>query len=57
MTAKTYNTDDVLARYFDEIRRFPMLTLEQEIDLAQRWRERQDPEALEKLITACRSAT
>jgi RNA polymerase sigma-32 factor len=50
MTAKTYNTDDVLARYFDEIRRFPMLTLEQEIDLAQRWRERQDPEALEKLI-------
>jgi RNA polymerase sigma-32 factor len=39
MTAKTYNTDDVLARYFDEIRRF-----------AQRWRERQDPEALEKLI-------
>ncbi|MDH3473278.1 MAG: RNA polymerase sigma factor RpoH [Rhodospirillales bacterium] len=50
MTTKIYNTDDVLARYFDEIRRFPMLTPEQEIDLAERWRDRQDPKALEQLI-------
>ncbi len=50
MTAKPYNFDDVLARYFDEIRRFPMLTAEQETDLALRWRDHRDREAMTQLI-------
>ena len=41
-----------LARYLQEIRRFPMLEAEEEYMLAKRWREHADPEAAHKLVTS-----
>jgi RNA polymerase sigma-32 factor len=41
-----------LARYLNQIRRFPMLEPEEEYMLAKRWREHQDPEAARKLVTS-----
>lgn len=41
-----------LARYLDEIRRFPMLDAEEEYMLAKRWREHEDVEAAHKLVTS-----
>jgi len=41
-----------LARYLNQIRRFPMLLPEEEYMLAKRWREHQDPEAAHKLVTS-----
>jgi len=41
-----------LARYLNEIRRFPMLEPQQEYMLAKRWREHADPEAAHKLVTS-----
>ncbi|MCX7630347.1 MAG: RNA polymerase sigma factor RpoH [Geminicoccaceae bacterium] len=41
-----------LARYLEEIRRFPMLDAEEEYMLAKRWREHQDVEAAHKLVTS-----
>ncbi|MFA5948811.1 MAG: RNA polymerase sigma factor RpoH [Hyphomicrobium sp.] len=41
-----------LARYLEEIRRFPMLEPSQEYMLAKRWREHSDPEAAQQLITS-----
>lgn len=41
---------DNMARYSDEIRRFPMLTAEQERQLAERWRDHRDPEAARLLV-------
>jgi len=41
-----------LARYLDEIRRFPMLDAEEEYMLAKRWREHGDVEAAHKLVTS-----
>jgi RNA polymerase sigma-32 factor len=41
-----------LARYLNEIRRFPMLEPQEEYMLAKRWREHQDPEAAHKLVTS-----
>lgn len=41
-----------LARYLNQIRRFPMLEPEEEYMLAKRWREHQDPEAAHKLVTS-----
>jgi RNA polymerase sigma-32 factor len=43
-------TDGGLARYLDEIRRFPMLQPEQEYMLARQWREQGDREAAQQLI-------
>jgi len=45
-------TDGGLARYLDEIRRFPMLQPEQEYLLARRWREQGDRAAAQELITS-----
>ena len=45
-------TDGGLARYLDEIRRFPMLQPEQEYLLARQWREQGDREAAQQLITS-----
>jgi len=45
-------TDGGLARYLDEIRRFPMLQPEQEYMLARQWREQGDREAAQQLITS-----
>jgi RNA polymerase sigma-32 factor len=41
-----------LPRYFDEIKRFPMLEPQQEYMLAQRWREHGDREAAHQLVTS-----
>ncbi len=41
-----------LARYLDEIRRFPMLEAGEEYMLAKRWREHEDVEAAHKLVTS-----
>jgi RNA polymerase sigma-32 factor len=41
-----------LARYLDEIRRFPMLEPAEEYMLAKRWQEHQDSEAAQKLVTS-----
>ncbi|MFQ6016992.1 MAG: RNA polymerase sigma factor RpoH [Kiloniellaceae bacterium] len=41
-----------LARYLQEIRKFPMLELDEEYMLAKRWREQDDIEAAHKLVTS-----
>ena len=41
-----------LARYLDEIRRFPMLEPGEEYMLAKRWREHEDVQAAHKLVTS-----
>src|SRR5256885_8900903 len=41
-----------LARYLDEIRRFPMLEPQEEYMLAKRWREHGDRTAAHKLVTS-----
>jgi RNA polymerase sigma-32 factor len=41
-----------LARYLEEIRRFPMLEPGEEYMLAKRWAEHQDSEAAQKLVTS-----
>jgi RNA polymerase sigma-32 factor len=41
-----------LSRYLQEIRRFPMLSPEEEFVLAKRWREHGDTEAAHKLVTS-----
>ena len=41
-----------LTRYLQEIRKFPMLTPEEELSLAHRWRDTQDMEAAHKLVTS-----
>ena len=41
-----------LARYLDEIRRFPMLSAEEEYTLAKDWRDKGNIEAAHKLVTS-----
>jgi RNA polymerase sigma-32 factor len=41
-----------LQRYLTEIRKFPMLEKDEEFMLAQRWREHEDPQAAQKLVTS-----
>ena len=41
-----------LSRYLQEIRKFPMLTPEEEFMLAKRWKEHEDPEAAHRLVTS-----
>jgi RNA polymerase sigma-32 factor len=41
-----------LARYLEEIRRFPMLETQQEYMLAKRWQEHEDAAAAQKLVTS-----
>jgi RNA polymerase sigma-32 factor len=41
-----------LTRYLQEIRKFPMLTPEEELELSRRWRDHQDMEAAHKLVTS-----
>ena len=44
--------DNGLARYLNEIRRFPMLEPQEEYMLAKRWSEHEDPEAAHRLVTS-----
>jgi RNA polymerase sigma-32 factor len=41
-----------LSRYLTEIRKFPMLSKDEEFMLAKRWKEHSDPEAAHKLVTS-----
>ncbi len=41
-----------LARYLEEIRRFPMLEPQEEYMLAKRWQEHEDSDAAQKLVTS-----
>ena len=41
-----------LSRYLQEIRKFPMLTPEEELALSHRWRDQHDMEAAHKLVTS-----
>jgi RNA polymerase sigma-32 factor len=41
-----------LARYLEEVRRFPMLEPDEEYMLAKRWQEHQDADAAQKLVTS-----
>jgi len=41
-----------LSRYLQEIRKFPMLEVEEEFMLAKAWREHEDSEAAHKLVTS-----
>src|SRR5450631_2323984 len=41
-----------LARYLNQIRRFPMLEPQEEYMLDKRWREHEDPDAAHKLVTS-----
>ena len=51
-TAAVLMAESGLTRYFEEIRRFPMLERQQEYMLAKRWREHGDREAAHKLVTS-----
>src|SRR5581483_9333710 len=48
----TVASEGNLARYLQEIRRFPMLAPEEEYMLAKRWREHEDSQAAHKLVTS-----
>ncbi|MCC6716950.1 MAG: RNA polymerase sigma factor RpoH [Acetobacteraceae bacterium] len=41
-----------LSRYLQDIRKFPMLTAEEELALSKRWRDGEDIEAAHKLVTS-----
>ena len=48
----TISPDGNLSRYLQDIRKFPMLTADEEYMLAKRWREHDDSEAAHKLVTS-----
>ena len=48
----TVSAEGGLARYLEEIRRFPMLAHDEEYMLARSWREHGDAEAAHKLVTS-----
>ena len=41
-----------LTRYLQEIRKFPMLAAQEELDLSKRWRDSEDMDASHKLVTS-----
>src|ERR1700758_574289 len=45
-------SEGALARYLQEIRRFPLLQADEEYMLAKRWREHEDPDAAHRLVTS-----
>jgi RNA polymerase sigma-32 factor len=51
-TMPTLGTEQGLNRYLAEIKKFPVLTAEQEYMLAKRYAEHQDPEAARQLVTS-----
>ncbi len=46
------NVGDGLTRYYNEIKKFPLLDAEEEFVLAKKWAQDRDPEAAEKLVNA-----
>ncbi len=51
-TLAVMSPEQGLSRYLSEIRKFPMLTKDEEFMLAKRWTEHQDPEAAHRLVTS-----
>ena len=51
-TLPALSSDAGLARYFSEIRKFPMLEPQQEFMLAKAWREHEDRDAAHQLVTS-----
>ena len=51
-TLPVFSGEGNLARYLQEIRRFPLLDQQEEYMLAKRWREHGDREAAHKLVTS-----
>ncbi len=51
-TMPSLGGEQSLNRYLSEIKKFPMLTAEQEYMLAKRYQEHQDPEAAKQLVTS-----
>src|SRR5712664_1474675 len=51
-TLPSLNSDSGLSRYLQEIRKFPMLEMNEEFMLAKRWREHKDPDAAHRLVTS-----
>ena len=51
-TLAVMSPEQGLSRYLTEIRKFPMLSKDEEFMLAKRWSEHQDPEAAHKLVTS-----
>jgi RNA polymerase sigma-32 factor len=52
ITVPTLSGEDSLNRYLQEIRKFPILSPEEEYMLAKRWAEHQDPDAAKKMVTS-----
>ena len=50
-TLPILNGESGLSRYLAEIRKFPMLEPQEEYMLAKRWREHDDRDAAQKLVT------
>src|SRR5215469_15517592 len=48
----TVATEDKLSRYLQQVRAFPMLTVEEEVALSKRWRDHKEVEAAHKLVTS-----
>src|SRR5499425_2118455 len=52
MSVPSISAEGNLTRYLQEIRKFPMLDPGEEYMLAKRWREHDDPDAAQKLVTS-----
>ena len=52
MKLPTVSSEGGLTRYLEEIRRFPMLSHEEEYMLARRWHEHDDIDAAHTLVTS-----
>jgi len=48
----THTPENNLSRYLNEIRKFPMLSVEEEYSLAVRWQINEDDEAAHKMVTS-----
>ena len=51
-SAPNLNPDSNLARYLQDIRKFPLLEPEEEYMLAKRWKEHEDQEAAAKMVNS-----
>ena len=51
-TLAVMSPEQGLSRYLTEIRKFPMLSKDEEFMLAKRWSEHEDPEAAHRLVTS-----
>ena len=50
--SKSLSTADPITAYLQEVRKYPVLTREQELELAKRYYETKDPKAAQALVTA-----